>query len=174
MKLKHELEASIRTFVAFYDEFAQNRTKLDMEVYNHFHEIRFQIDQHREELKKRIDDIALEMIDKVKKHEETFFKNLKQHFSSFDEINSIENKLNEIEETFPNILIEAIREMQQKQDESLNEIQFKLDEINQVKDNLKASNEFKPNLSLFNLEGDTSLFGFIKFKRIYKHDSIQQ
>ncbi len=31
---------------------------------------------HREELKKRIDDIALEMIDKIKKHEEAYLKSL--------------------------------------------------------------------------------------------------
>ena len=36
----------------------------------------------------------------------------------------------------------------QRQEESLKEIQSKLNEINQVKIDLKATNEFKPNLTL--------------------------
>jgi hypothetical protein len=35
-------------FFEFYDEFNQNRTKLNWDVFNHYHEIRFQIDEHRE------------------------------------------------------------------------------------------------------------------------------
>ena len=73
MSFKNELEQSIRKFFEFYDAFNQNRTNLDMDVYNHFHEIRFQIDQHREELKKRIDDIALKMIDETKKYQNRLF-----------------------------------------------------------------------------------------------------
>ena len=42
ISLKHELEESLRKFFTFYDEFSQNRTKLNMDVYNHFHEMRFQ------------------------------------------------------------------------------------------------------------------------------------
>jgi hypothetical protein len=52
--------------------------------------------------------------------------------------------------------------MQQKQVESLSDIQSKLNEINQVKDILKATNKFKPNLSLFNQKERTSFFGLIK------------
>ena len=55
--------------------------------------------KQRKELKKRIDDISLSMIDKVKKCEESLSKNLKENFSSFDEAKSIENELNEIEDT---------------------------------------------------------------------------
>jgi hypothetical protein len=53
--------------------------------------------------------------------------------------------------------------MQQKKEESLNEIQSKLNEINQVKDNLKAIPDFHPNLSLFN-QRKTSLFGSFKLQ----------
>jgi hypothetical protein len=97
IKLKHELEVSIKKLFEFYDEFSQNRTKLDMDVFDHFQEIRFKIDQHREELKKRIDDIALGMIDETKKYQEKYLKELKESFSSFDETQSVEDKLNELE-----------------------------------------------------------------------------
>jgi hypothetical protein len=73
----------------------------------------------------------------------------------------------EIEETFrnSNILISTIKELQQKQEESLFEIQFKLNQINRVKDNLDATNNFKPNFSPFNQEEETSLFGWIKLNQ---------
>ena len=55
----------IRKFFQIYDKFSQKRTKLDLDVFDHYQELRFQIDEHRERLKERIDDIALAMIDKV-------------------------------------------------------------------------------------------------------------
>jgi hypothetical protein len=134
-----------------------------LDAFEHFQEIRFQIDQHLAELKKRIDGIALALIDQTKKSEEKYLRDLKENFSSFDETQSVEDKLNEVEETFrnPNILIQSIKEMKQKQEESLKDIQLKLDEMNQVKDDLKASNQFKPNLIPFN-QNKTSCFGLIK------------
>jgi hypothetical protein len=161
--LKKDLEISIRKFFDSYDEFLQNKSILESDVFDHFHEMRFQIDEQREELKKRIDDIALAMIDETKKHQEKYLRDLKVSFSSFDGIQSLEDKLTEIEETFrhPNLLVETIQEMQQKQDESLRDIQLKLNDMNQVRDDLKASNEFRPNLSSYN-QNETSLFGLIR------------
>jgi hypothetical protein len=163
MSLKQKLEVSIRNYFEFYEKFIQNKSKLNMDVYNHFQEIRFQIDEHREELKKKIDDIALEMIDEIKKCEEIYSKNHKEIYSSFDDSKSLENELNQIEDTFrqPNLLIQTIEEMQQKQEESLNDIQLKLSEMTKIKEDLKASNDFKPNLSSFE-QTEASLFGSIK------------
>ena len=101
ISLKKKLEDSIRKFFQFYDEFDQNKAKIQSQVFDHFQEMRFQIDEHREELKKKIDDIALEMIDQTKKNEEIYLKNLKETllegFSSLDESKSLEDTLNEIE-----------------------------------------------------------------------------
>jgi hypothetical protein len=105
------------------------------------------------------------MIDKLKKHEELYLKKLKEHFSSFDQTQSLEHELNEVEETFrqPNLLIQTIREMQQKQEKSLKDIQFRLYEMTKVNDNLKVTNQFKPNLYLFNNQNESCLFfGSIK------------
>ena len=70
-------------------------TKLESDVFDHFHQILFQIDQHREELKKRIDDIALAMIDEIKKKEAMYLNELKKRFPPFDYSKSLENELNE-------------------------------------------------------------------------------
>jgi hypothetical protein len=168
ISLKQELEETIRKFFEFYDEFIQNRTKLDLDVFNHFHEMRFKIDEQREELKRRIDDIALVMIEKIKKNEAKYLQDLKEHFSSFDGMQSLEDKLNEIEAKFrqPNLLIQTIQDMQKKQEESLKDIQLKLNLMSLVKDDLIATNDFKPTLSSFNQnEETTSLFGSIKLNQ---------
>ena len=47
IRLKQKLEESIRKFFEFYDEFQQNKSKLDSDVFDHFQEMRFQIDEHR-------------------------------------------------------------------------------------------------------------------------------
>jgi phosphopantothenate synthetase len=133
--------------------------------------MRFQIDKQREELKKRIDDIALAMIDQTKKSEENYLSQLGERISSVDVSQSLETELNLIQELFrnSNLIIQTIREMQQKQEEYLNEIQLKLDEKSQVKDGVKATHFFIPNLTFFNQE-EIYMFGSIKnmilFKRI--------
>jgi hypothetical protein len=45
-----------------YDEFTLNKTKLDLDVHEHLQEIRFKLDEHREELKEKIDNIYIERI----------------------------------------------------------------------------------------------------------------
>jgi hypothetical protein len=167
ISLKQKLEESIRIFFEFYDAFTQNKTQLDLDVFNHFQEMRFKIDEHREKLKERIDVIALEMIEKANKGEKEYLNSLNKKLlkvSFFNETKSLENELNEIELTFrnPNLLIETIKEMQQKQEESLSDIQMKLDEMTKVKDDLKFTNVFKPNLTLLNQEKEALLFGSIK------------
>jgi hypothetical protein len=176
ISLKQKLEVSIRKFCEFYEEIVLNKNKNESDVFDHFQEIRFQIDEHREELKKRIDDIALAMIDETNKCQEKYLKEIKESFSSFDDSQSLENQLHEIEESFrnPNLLIETIKEMQQKQDKSLDGIQLMLNEMNQVKANLMATNKFKPNLSSFNqVEGTSSLFGLIKLSGYSRINSFQ-
>ena len=63
INLKEDLEFSVRKFFKFYDEFVQNKSKLESDVFDHYQELRFQIDEHRERLKQKIDEIALKMID---------------------------------------------------------------------------------------------------------------
>ncbi len=43
----------------------ENKSKIESNFFEHFQEIRSQIDEHRERLKKNIDDIATEMIDET-------------------------------------------------------------------------------------------------------------
>jgi hypothetical protein len=165
--VKQKLKESIRQFFILYDEFVQKKTQLESDIFDHFQELRFLVDEHREELNNKFDEIALAKIDKLKKYEEKYLRDLKERFTLFDHSQSFESELNELEGTFrdPDLLVQSIQKLQQNQDESLNDIQLKLNQMNQVKDDLKATNSFQPNKSSFAKkiqEEDTSLFGSLK------------
>jgi hypothetical protein len=121
--LKKKIEESIRIFFQMFEQFTLNKTKLDLDVHNHFTEIRFKLDEHREVLKQKIDDIYMEMIEKTKKFEAVYLKSLKDRLDaslkSF-ETTSLEQRLKETEETFrnPNLLIESIRDNQRQQEKA--------------------------------------------------------
>jgi predicted nucleic acid-binding Zn-ribbon protein len=136
--------------------------------------MRSQIDQHVEKPRERIGDIAFKMKDETKIYEEIYLKSLKESFPSFDQSKSLEDELNEIEDTFRNtdLLIQSIKEMQQKKEESLSEIQLKFNQMSKIKDNLMATNHFKPNLSSCNQKEDTSLFGSINLNGYSKINSF--
>ena len=117
ISLKQALEESLRKFFQFCDEFSQNKSQLESDVFDNFQEMRFQVDEHRErlkeridkdreELKSKIDQIALEMIDEMKKYEETFSKSLKETFDDS------QKELNQLEELFrnPNLVIKSFTE----------------------------------------------------------------
>ena len=50
-----------------YEEFCLNKTNCDLDVHDHFQKIRFQLDEHREALKVKIDDIYMEINDRKDK-----------------------------------------------------------------------------------------------------------
>jgi hypothetical protein len=154
VSLKKQIEDSIRKLHQLYEQFTLNKTNRDLAIHEHFQEIRRNIDLHREELKVKIDDIYMEMIEKTKKFEATYLISLEEKLNaslkSF-EIKSLEQSLNETEETFrnPNLLIESIRDMQRLQEAAIAELKLKLDEQNRLNDELTRTrmNQFKPNLS---------------------------
>jgi hypothetical protein len=75
-------------------------------------------------------------------------ESLESKLKSFD-YKSLDDDLNEIEQAFrnPNVLIAAIQEIEVKQQRAIEVIQSKLCEMNQVRVNIKRTNEFKPNVS---------------------------
>ena len=155
ISLKQKIEDSIKLFYSMYEEFTSSKTQLDLDCHNHFQEVRLQLDMHREKFKEKIDDIYMEMIEKTKEFEVEYLnsikKNIETSLQSF-EIKSICEDLKEVEDKFrdPNILIKTIEEMNLKQQEAIAMIQLNLNTVNQVKDDLKASNQFEPNLAFGN------------------------
>jgi hypothetical protein len=147
ISLKQNIEDSIRNYFQLNEEYLFGKTSLDLNCHNHFQELRFQIDEHRENLKAKIDKVALEMIDKTKQLEAKYLTSL--NAISYETNKTLEIEIKETEEAFrnPTLLIESIREMQCKQEDAIKMIKIKLDELRQANDHLKTSNEFKPNVS---------------------------
>jgi hypothetical protein len=87
------------------------------------------------------------MIDKTKQLEAKYLKSL--NAISVETNKTLEIEIKETEEAFrnPSLLIKSIKDMQCKQEDAVEMIKIKLDELRQANDHLKASNEFKPNLS---------------------------
>jgi hypothetical protein len=158
ISLKKTLDEAIKVFYETYEEFIVNKNKLDLECHNHFQEIRRSLDIHREEVKEKIDEIYLEMIERTKTFESCYLKSLDEKLTSTlktYETKSVETELNEINEKLrdPNVLIESLIKMQVN---TLEDIKSKLNEMSQVKEHLKAFNEFKPNVTF-----EQNVFGTI-------------
>jgi hypothetical protein len=147
VSLKLKIEDSIRNFHQLYEKFFLGKTNLDLNCHNHFQELRFQIDEHRESLKAKIDEVALEMIDKTKQLEAKYLMSL--NTISIETNKTLEIEIKETEKAFrnPTILIESIRGMQRKQEDTVEMINLKINELSKANDHLKALNEFKANLS---------------------------
>ena len=153
ISLKQKIEDSFKLFYQMYEEFSLSKNKLDLDFHNHFQEIRRKIDEHRENLREKIDDIYMEMIEKTKEFETSYLKSLNQnftsHFQSYD-IKSINEELKEMEDKFrdPNLSVESFGQIQLRQNEAiLPIIKEEINLMSQIRDNLKVSNQFKPNLS---------------------------
>ena len=129
--IKEKIEDSIQTFFQMYEEFTLKKTSLDLDVFEHFQEVRAKLDEYREIIKETIDDIYMTMIEKTKSFEATYLKSLEDQFyaslKSF-ETTSMEQSLKETEESFrnPNLLIESIRQMQRQQEDAIVELKWKL------------------------------------------------
>ena len=161
ISLKQKTEESLRMFYANYEQLTLNKIKLDYDIYNHFQELRFQIDEHREELKQKIDDIALNMIERTRKYEASYLKAINEKLD--DSLNTfethlLEQDLKEMEDKFrdPNLLFESMQEIQIKQEKALNEIQLKLNQVDKLKASLNVLNKFEPNVSF-----DQESFGLL-------------
>ena len=143
---KEKIEESLRELFRLHDQLTQNKIKCDLACSNRFQEIRFKIDKHRDELKEKIDEISLQMIDQVKAFERQYTTNndlttTAACLKSFDqEMQDLSEKLRD-----PNILLDDIRQIEQKQEANLAILKFKLNEMNKIKDHLQI-NRFEPQL----------------------------
>ena len=169
INLRLKIEESIKIFYERYEELTQSKNLLDLDCHNHFQEVRRQIDLQREKLKKKIDKIALEMIENTKKIEASCLNSLSDDLNSFLKCvltKSIGEDLKEVAEKFrdPQLLIKTIEEMNLKQQEAIATIQSKLNEMTRIKEDIKASNQFKPNLTFeMNSFGQLSLGEYSSF-----------
>ena len=147
-KLKNEFELVKDSFVPF-----------DLEVYEHFQEIRRQIDLNREREefnsnRDKIDDISLEMIDRTKTFEILYGQSLNQ---KLENLLKYEIKFINLEETInelflnPNLKIKTIKLILLQNENLMSEIKSKRDEMQRIRASLKK-NQFLPIESSINID----------------------
>ena len=75
---KKSLEESIQNFSQLNEQLQESKNIFELQSHNHFQEIRRKIDIQREELKDKIDQIALKMIDELKLIEDTYSNRIRE------------------------------------------------------------------------------------------------
>ncbi len=156
--LKNNIESNYVEYQRVLKELKLKEAEFKSISFDHFAEIRRNIDLRRETLKQRIDNIAEEMIEKAKKLEESYKKDVE-----------LTNKLNHSEEDFQNEtqkLVEMFRDpdilrksaivRKLEHDGKLAELQAKLNRYDWLKHYLKAYKFEK------NFEFENDFFGYLK------------
>ena len=181
MILKQQLYESLKLFYKFQEEYIISKNDFDLECYNHFQEIRRQIDLRREELKEKINDIhqinkidsiALEMIEETKICESSYLINSFKLSLN----NTFDEEVNDFNEAFrnPNLSLDLIKEMTSEKCLNINQLKSKLNDLLISRERLKK-NQFKPYFDLVEF-GQIHLFenSFDPFKSeiLSKNQSI--
>jgi hypothetical protein len=124
-----------------------------MESHNHFQEIRRKLDLQREELKEKIGKIYFEMIDQTKEKEKLYASRL-ESLNYRGNIQTLEIEIHSVNEAFRhlNVSLDSIKRMVDERNAANIELESKLSQLNDIKEYLMNSNEFKPNLEFYKKE----------------------
>ena len=136
--IKHNIEKLIQQLKQLEDDLKQRHSDLLQDSFDHFAEVRRKIDLHREELKDKIDKIALKMIDQVTKRDKAY--NLQIEESLLDVIRiefekSMKICANELRK--PNLAVDAFRRLQNDHELKIREMQAKINEFDSLNSKIK-------------------------------------
>jgi hypothetical protein len=142
--LKNSLENDLKKVFELNKSFEENKKDFHSKSERHFQDIRIQIKFFYEQAIKNIQKCYSYMKEKVENAEKSCLSRIKIPY-----MESHETKLMNLNEKFrdPNLTIDSINEMKQKQQLKIKAIQSEIDKLNQLKDSLKDSFKFKPNLN---------------------------
>jgi len=145
-RLKKQIRSTIVERINNNAKFIQNKNNLELECYNHFQEIRRQIDLHREESPKilnasilrTIERVNLDMIDQFRLSEAKYLQIITQLEIPF--LKSLDEEIENLSEKFrdPNISLDQIKKIQSEQVEHLRKIENKQRELNKIMDQIKT------------------------------------
>jgi hypothetical protein len=123
--------------------------------------LRRQIDIHREELKAKIDEIALGMIEKAKKQESEFYQDLKETHRIKDF--NFEDEKQNLDEIFRNVdlTFDQIKQLKLDSEIGIKSLQAKMIDLNGLKVEIEKCN-FNEN----NKFHDEKNFGVLNLERI--------
>ena len=128
--IKHFLIDSIDRLPALAAELKKNASETEAVSQKHFEEIKRKIEERKDALKAKIDEIAAKMLAQTKTSEELFKKRLgeKSQLSAKDETSEITAKF--VTEKFrePNLALDSVKTLKDKQEKKINDLSFKIKE----------------------------------------------
>ena len=145
-KIKLAVEELIQTLEEIQFDLKQKHSELIRKSADHFSEIRRLIDVQREELKAKIDEIALKLIDETNEKEKAYNSKIEESLLNATRID-IEQSRYKVANEFrnPMLLVEEAKRMQNEQQQKVNEFQARKKEIESLFDE-KELLVFTPNL----------------------------
>ena len=159
--MKREIEKLCNEFQLLYDQLQHEQAAFEVSSYNHFAEIKHQIDLQREELKDKIDKISLAMITRVEQYEAFYKLKLDENrcFKEFNgETNYFEDEFRKVDLT-----IERAHQLQAKYEANVKALQDKMTNLKLVNEQMKkCSFEAKKDF-------DISSFGSLYLRNLKRY-----
>jgi hypothetical protein len=147
--LKHQLENFIESFIPLKEKLLAKKSLLTLKCYNHFQELRRQIDLHREcmpktytkSIREKLNTISFELIDKVNDFEFLYVNSYDAHII----IRSFQDEKKDLCDLFlnPNTSLDDIKQFQVNITSTKVNIESNLKQIDLIQSHL-AKNKFKP------------------------------
>ena len=147
-RIKHTIEGVISQIEQLTENLNRMHSDLEQNSFAHFAEIRRKIEIQRKSLNAKIDEIALKMIEQVDEDEKAYNSKWKASISALTGVN-IKKERKKLFHEFrkPNLLIEQAKLLQDEHEEKLNELQARIHEFANLKEELESL-DFKSGLEL--------------------------
>ena len=125
-QLKSDINDLLAQYQEMYEKYRRETVALEIKSHDNFAEVKRRIDIDREELKSKIDEIALEMIKKVEEYEQAFHKR-KHESAGIAEFN-LDAQKKDLGEEFRqlNINLDSIRQMRANIEANIQRLQRKM------------------------------------------------
>ena len=146
--IKNSIHEMIKKLEQLQYELKQKHTDLDRLNFDHFSEIRRKIDIQREELKAKIDEIGLKMIEQSKEIEKAYKSKMDKLLSDTNQINVQQSRqILAYEYRKPNLLIKDVQCLQAEHDLNIKETHSRIADLNSLSNEIKSF-EFKASQEL--------------------------
>ena len=142
--IKNAIQELIQKLEQLQNVIKLKKNEMEVTSFDHFTEIRRHIDIQREELKKKIDEIALKLIDQANEREKVYKSKLKESISVI--VDTDIKKFTQLlmrEFRDPNLLVSNVKRLQIMHEENVKEFQARISDFDSLGKEIKLL-EFKP------------------------------
>ena len=157
--IKHAIQELIQKLEQLQYDVRLKENNMELTSFDHFTEIRRQIDIQREELKNKIDEIALRMIDQANEREKAYQLKLKESISVIIDTDIKQfSQLLMREFRDPDLLVDKVKLLQIKHEQNVKDFQTRISDFDSLGNEIKLL-EFVPKQEFQEYE-----FGGLKLK----------